>query len=264
MRGTEKPDSSADVRTAFAERLRRVLFARQTLEMDEVRDGMTIELDATKLAGLLGVSRSSLYKWLGAKFEPGLAKLATLAQATNVSLDWLITGRGEVRPNALPGYLQPAFDAGSAPVAFERKWFELNFGSEDQLPPILVEVRDDSMEPTFRKGDLLLGDRVSVHRENGIYLCARTRALPDETILSLSGGEPRPAEDGESIRGKFVLDKNIELIRRLFPRRVEWKGSTAAIVKCDNPAYPTVIEWTPDDDQGVEIVAYVVWHARKL
>ena len=190
--------------------------------------------DISETAKAVGASRASVYKWLGGKFEPSLAKLAALAAVANVDLDWLITGRGEPRPDALPGYIRPVCRMQPAPLAFESRWLLANLGPRDLeqwaaelravlldeqnphklAPPFLLEVPDDSMEPTLKQGDMLLvpqlSDPFDVRRVNGIYAVQ----------LRQRG---RPAHAG------FV------------PRRIEWSPGSA-IVRCDNPAYPHIIE----------------------
>jgi hypothetical protein len=97
-----------------------------------------------------------------------------------VSLAWLVTGSGPVdarqarRHELLEQYGSPDFESaggepGKSPLAFYEPWlFKLLYGSReeptvfgatDMTPPLLMEVSDDSMEPTIAKGDLLLIDR---------------------------------------------------------------------------------------------------------
>lgn len=237
----------------FAERLRVALIGHE----------------AARVAKEIGVARSSFYKWLAGRFEPSLAKLQVFSSITNVNLDWLITGRGEMRPGELLGYLKPNYPSGQfPPLAFERRWLEKNIpigpGAEEIrtviapgklhaeiLLPVLIEVRDDAMEPTFRRGDLLLARRdVQPFRDrtNGIYLIARI--------------QPEP---GEKAAGPFLLDSEGKLVDRLFARRVEWTALGSAIIKCDNAAYPLTVELPGDDDRPpLQIAGRVVWQGRLI
>ena len=49
--------------------------------------------DVGELATKVGVTPVTFYRWMSAKFDPGVAKLSELAEALNVSLAWLITGQ---------------------------------------------------------------------------------------------------------------------------------------------------------------------------
>jgi transcriptional regulator with XRE-family HTH domain len=53
-----------------------------------------------------GVAKSTFQRWVEGKADPSFKGLTLLARATGVSLDWLATGEGEMRPA----------DAGSAPT----------------------------------------------------------------------------------------------------------------------------------------------------
>ena len=54
------------------------------------------------LAGLLGVTRQAVQKWEAGTSRPDMDNLAALARYFNVTLDWLITGREAVQPEAEP------------------------------------------------------------------------------------------------------------------------------------------------------------------
>ncbi len=245
----------------FAERLQKALVGHE----------------ASEVAKKIGVSRSSFYKWLTGRFEPGLSKLAAFCTITNVSLDWLISGRGEIRPNELPGYVRPNYPLAPSwpPLIFESRWLERNIGPKSLFPLVLIEVPDDAMEPTLRKGDLVLARDYEASRPNGLYLVARSRAEPGEQIIpfrqadNLVGFELdldhiRPAKPDEDVTSQFVLDSKGHLVQRFFPRRVEWSIKGPAIVKCDNPAYSQVIEITDPIKQGIVVMKRVVWHARPI
>jgi transcriptional regulator with XRE-family HTH domain len=230
----------------FAERLRTAL----------------VGISSEEVARALGVSRTSFYRWLGGRFEPGMAKLAALASIANVSLDWLIAGRGEMRPAAVPGYVKPHSPIAPQPLAFERRWCAANIFRvplSEIIPAssegvdldsfiasgiILTEIQDDAMEPTLNKGDLVLARRVTLARANGIYLLCRT---------SLEAGEKQV--------GSFVVDSAGELVNRLFVRRLEWSEGGRALVKCDNQAYPGTIELT-DHTEDMVLAGPVIWYGR--
>src|ERR1700724_4214557 len=76
----KKLDPETSYRTAFAERL------EQATKNHEIAE----------LASKVGVTPTTLYRWLNAQFDPSLPKLAELAEAMNVSLAWLVTGTGPI------------------------------------------------------------------------------------------------------------------------------------------------------------------------
>lgn len=65
----------------FGERVRRALFGHTVRE----------------IAKAVGVSQSAIYNWISGTNEPNLTKLAAFATATGVSVQWLVTGRGQMR-----------------------------------------------------------------------------------------------------------------------------------------------------------------------
>ena len=54
--------------------------------------------DVAELAANVGVTPVTFYRWLSAKFDPGVVKLNELAEVLDVSLAWLITGQGPGAP----------------------------------------------------------------------------------------------------------------------------------------------------------------------
>ncbi|MGD1028175.1 XRE family transcriptional regulator [Candidatus Binatus soli] len=223
---------------------RRIAVSEFAARLKEAISGRSI----TAIAAELGVSRTAFHDWIAGRAAPDVITTSRLASELDISIEWLMTGRGDMRAGAA-GYIVPAWPNDRAPVLFELDWFRKNIGQvsvpddvrnaigsreyEEAFPPLLFEVRaDDSMEPTLRKGDLLLAGTIEIDSPmNGLYLIARKGAEPGE---------------------------------RLFPRRVEWSGNSIARLKCDNTAYPTVIEISKSNDKGLLIYARVIWHGRIL
>jgi transcriptional regulator with XRE-family HTH domain len=216
-----KLDSGDPAQRGLGERLRAAL---ATHRIEEV-------------ARKLGVSASAIYNWISGANEPSLGKLFALAEITRTSPAWLIVGQWT--PDSIPGYGRPLYKTKAPPFAFENRWVELNVG-KDGYSLILVEVPDDSMEPTMKKGDFLLVRASSeMAPVNGIYAVA-LREKEEEKITSW--------EDWT-----------------LVPKRVEWSSREDAILKCDNPAYPLVIKLnTRLREQDIEIAGPVVWHGRLI
>jgi phage repressor protein C with HTH and peptisase S24 domain len=226
---TRKARDEAAYRSTFFARL------NQAAENHEIGD----------LAKKIGVAPATLYRWLKGNFDPSLPKLAELAAAMDVNLGWLVTGVGPMgsrqaaRHALLEGYDRVEFEgvdgnAEKAPLAFYQPWlFRLLFGpwedptlinATDMKAPLLVEVREDSMEPTFLQGDLLLVDRSFGTGSNELR-----RALNDQ----------RSPSDGVYVfRARSAHTGADESAGHLIVRRVQYRLDRTMIVRCDNPKYP--------------------------
>ena len=228
----KKVSAEAAFRSAFAERLRQ---AAQDHGIGEL---------ATKI----GVTPTTLYRWLNGQFDPSLPKLNELAEAMNISLAWLVTGNGPtdrrqaLRHALLEGYGTTDFELAvgvseKPPIAFHEPWlFELLygpteepalFGATDLNAPLLMEVRDDSMEPTIAKGDLLLADRSFGMRPSALERSRTERRSPHDGIYVF---EARPGgRNGKSSIGSLIV------------RRVQYRLDETIAIRCDNANYPEEI-----------------------
>lgn len=149
--------------------------------------------------------------------RPGLEALVTIAETTGVTLDWLATERGPMRPAeaAVPlGFvpvpflgIRPSAGAGSLAttsvddteiVAFREAWLR-RIGVTPAHARLMV-ARGDSMAETINDGDLMIVD-TSIREvvDQGIY------------VLVYAG---------------MVLLKRIQILR-----------SGALVLKSDNPRY---------------------------
>jgi transcriptional regulator with XRE-family HTH domain len=229
---------SGKTRADFAERFRSAMIGHK----------------ASELARALGISHSALSRWLDGTFEPSVSKLAVLGSILNVNIDWLISGRGSMRPDELPGYVKPISSVQPEPLAFERAWLASNIlhhpvslDTDLRAATLLHQVEDDAMEPTARRGDVLLALRGAANA-NGPYLIGRTHLEP-----------------GETVAGDFILDATGKLANRLSVRRVEWTAKPSAILKCDNPAYPLTVELERErKDLDPVILGRIIWQGRLI
>ncbi len=194
-----------------------------------------------EIARTTGVSSAAIYNWLAGVNEPTVGKLVALASATQVALDWLISGKG---PYCTTEF-EPANE--TSPLAFHDRWlFELIWGTssdpvghmtEATNPPLLIKVQEDSMEPTFTKGDLLLVDRSFGLRTSEVETALKEKRSPHEGIyvfearsLQVSTTNARPNHhDREAVEAA----KPIELL----VRRVQYRVNGTMIIKCDNSKY---------------------------
>jgi len=250
-----KANAEASYRSAFAQRL------KHAAEKHEIGD----------LAAKIGVTPATLYRWLNAKFDPSLPRLAELAEATNVNLAWLVTGRGPIdarqalRHALLEKYVTIDFEpagarAGKAPLAFFEAWlFELLYGPREEptelgaaemmSPPLLMEVGEDSMEPTIAKGDLLLIDR-----SFGLTPTERQRAQR----------EGRSPLDGiYAFRPRALRGNTDSATGHLIVRRIQHRLDATIVVRCDNPKYPEEI-YPPKTHNPPSPLGHVVWRGGRI
>lgn len=130
---------------------------------------------------------------------------------------------------ALPAFASAgpgAFNADEGPsgrIAFERKRLRELTASPDAVS--MIAVRGDSMSPTLNDGDDILVDRAdgSERLRDGIYVLRIDDALNVKRLAVLPG-------------------------RRF-------------TILSDNPAYPPMSKWRPDQ---VEVIGRVIWVGRKL
>ena len=169
------------------------------------------------LAEKAGVSNSTVHLWLKGS-EPSREKIVALADAMNVSVEWLATGRGEMSAqghpegyrilNAQPNTGQPekpvAKIRGVNHIAFNEEWLASLPGAADPASLVLTQANGDAMVPTIQGGDLVLINFADGRRtlRDGLY-----------AILWL-GREP-----------SFVI------------RRLRQRLDGGFDVICDNPAY---------------------------
>ncbi len=192
------PEERTDAGPGFPERLRQAMGGSS----------------AYAFAKRCGFAESLLRKYLTGASHPGLDKLAAIAEAADVSLDWLVRGQ-------TPGYLHHFAETGEELVSLPHwdqyiaRWPEEAHGH----PPIylcfrrpflqarcldpaglgLVTARGDAMEPTIRDGDLLVVDAAQQSSVNGVFVLRRGDAYQ--------------------------------------PRRLQWEIPEGVLVKTDNEAY---------------------------
>ncbi|SDA39538.1 Phage repressor protein C, contains Cro/C1-type HTH and peptisase s24 domains [Mesorhizobium qingshengii] len=175
-----------------------------------------------------GLSDSSFRQYLQGSM-PGLDNLVLIANAAEVSLDWLALGRGEMRPvngkapapmmtagEAPHGFvnvpkieIRPSAGAGSLDLyeesepdifAFREEWLR-RIGVSPKFARLMV-AKGDSMRETINDGDLMIVD-VSI------------REFIDEAIYVL-------------VYGGLVRLKRLQMLR-----------SGLLLLKSDNPHYQT-------------------------
>jgi transcriptional regulator with XRE-family HTH domain len=211
----------------------------------------------SELARDVGVSRSALYKWLGGKSEPAIAKLAAFARATNSSVSWLVSGEGSWKAQ-ITEYVIPNSGGTRAPLAIDQEWlkqhsttpmFSAAGASEARQAPFLylLEIEDDSMEPTLKKGELVLADGAGKDgKRNGLYAIG----FSSKELLAKPSDTDQPTV-------RFVV--------RRVQHHLDDKSLT---ISCDNKIYASETRtWTKEEGrvrEGVVVLAWVFWHGSFL
>jgi len=170
---------------------------------------------------------------------------------------WLVSGEGPWQAQ-IADYVIPNSSRGRAPLAIDPEWLKHHSTTPmftaagasvaRQVPFLyLLEIEDDSMEPTLKRGDLVLADagRESSDR-NGVYAIGfHSKELP---------AKPDRA-DQSTVR--FV-------VRRVH-HHLDHKSLT---ISCDNKAYASETHtWSREEGlvrEGVVILAWVFWHGSFL
>ena len=226
--------------------------------------------DIAQLAEKIEVTPATVYRWLSGKFDPSLPKLAQLAEIMQVSLAWLVTGTGPrdrrqaLRHAELEHYAAPPFEPAGAndekpPLAFYEPWlFKLLygpsedptlFGATDMNQPLLIEVRDDLMQPTVAQGDLVLIDRSFGMRQARLKRAQIERHSPYDGIYAFRSHSPRG--DTEKSSGHLVI------------RRVQFRLDGTMLIRCDNPNYPEEA-YSPKAPNRPVPLGVVIWRASPL
>lgn len=142
-----------------------------------------------RLSKTAGVPESTLQQYSGptSVLPPRADILLKLARAANVSVEWLATGKGEMRPAGLvPGALladvvmielrdpRAALEMEQivAHLPLSRFWLESRLGITDSDRLMFVEV-GHRLPPACERGDLLLVDRTMEKKlpgHEGIYM----------------------------------------------------------------------------------------------
>lgn len=172
-----------------------------------------------EVAKVAGLSESQLHRIVAGDSQPKLEPIVAIARAANISLEWLATGEGPMRPGEvgegranysvemgefalIPGYnVEVAAGVGTFPggeestrkLAFRHKWLRFRGLKPENL--VLVFAKGDSMEPTINDNNTLMIDtsnrelidgHIYVIRTDGHLIVKRIQKLWNKGILLLS------------------------------------------------------------------------------
>lgn len=165
------PSAESSGHAAFVERLKQIIDAKKT---------------AFALADETGIPTTTVSSWLRG-VEPTRPALVKLADKAGISLEWLCTGRGEMRADRLPrGYAlvprllnDPGRDVrGVDYLALSTEWLKTLPGAPKPEHLILTEASGDAMNPTIRHRDLVLINGQDRELRDGLHAFVTTAPSP--------------------------------------------------------------------------------------
>tara|TARA_B100001939_G_scaffold182605_1_gene157314 strand:+ start:333 stop:1049 length:717 start_codon:yes stop_codon:yes gene_type:complete len=206
-----------------------------------------------------GVKEGSIRQYLAGSL-PGIDKAAAIADATGVSLEWLVRGEGPMMRNQSSHATEGDYvyidnhaveaSAGSgaeideeliiSKMAFRRDWLRKRGLNPNRLS--VIHARGDSMEPTIAEGDTILLETYFHQENNG-----------NKRRLGLDPGSSLPRD------GIYV----IRLDNHLVVKRLQNDMQGGVFIKSDNPAYETIHIKGPALNDLI-VVGRVVWVGRNL
>jgi phage repressor protein C with HTH and peptisase S24 domain len=146
------------------------------------------------------VSDSSIHLWLDGS-EPSREKLVRLAQASNVTVEWLAAGRGPMNADLLPeGYVLVRRYKGDSKLdskieyegvdylALKRDWIRSLPGSPSAEALFLTQVEGDAMAPSIEDGDLILVNTSDRKLRDGVWLLSPSTWIEGKSTVSISSG----------------------------------------------------------------------------
>jgi len=224
---------------------------------------------ARSLAISCGMSPNVVSKYLNGESTPNVERLVAIAEALDVSVDWLATGKGPAVNTAvetLPAGQEPHDDefvyisdlrveasAGhgaevgielvSQKLAFRKDWIQQQGLNPQKLT--ILWARGDSMEPTIMDGDALLVETL-------FYL--------DGNRYEFGTPDGLPPRDGVYI---------IRLDGHLVVKRIQLDMQGGYFVKSDNEAYKELHITRAQlhaetQEPKPEIAGRVVWFGRSI
>ena len=188
-----------------------------------------------RLAKASGVPESTLQQYADQELPPRGDILFKLARAANASVEWLATGKGEMRPaGLLPGvafadvvmvelrdiHAALHMEQIRAFLPLSRAWLERTLGISETDQLFLLEA-DRDLPPEIRERDLLLVDRSAgkrMPRGEGLYVFSVPTGL---AVRRVRVGLKR----GFVVTGSGISEELEAMeIDRLLVGRVIWRG----------------------------------------
>lgn len=215
----------------------------------------------SEFARVVGVTISSLERWLNGESDPSRSNLVSLANAAGVNIEWLATGEGspyinksqavEVKTHAdgtttdtlgnpvnldefvfIPRYDVYAAAGHGYPaeddkplfcMAFRRYWIE-NYVTRQLDKLSVIAVKGDSMEGVLNHGDNILVNHAETTPRDGLYVIRIDNDLFVKQIQKLPG--KLLVKSSNPSYEAFEIDLTNEHQNVSIIGRVEWYGRT--------------------------------------
>ena len=205
-----------------------------------------------ELAKITGLTPNGVRKWLKGLGIPGMENAIMLAEAMDVSVEWLLTGRGSKEPEerlVQTTICQEGFDreytfirretflveafAGSGapseaqlnelgPLAFQTSWLAQAGLNPKHL--VVFPVDDNSMLPDIPHGSVLLVDQSQKTIIDGkVYVLSWESTLRIKRLQKLPGGRLLAISDNPNTRDVAFGPDDEHVDFRVFGR-VVWVG----------------------------------------
>lgn len=197
---------------------------------------------------MAGISESQLHRYVAEQSQPTVDPLIAIARAGGVSVEWLATGEGPMRPEErqaappaggeigvefvlVPRYDVEASAGGGAVIereseigrlAFRKDWLrQKGLQAKDAA---VIRVKGDSMAPTIREGSLVLVDtRKERPKEDGIYvLMVDGHLMAKRLQLDLASGGLYIRSDNPAYREQHLTKEQASHLYII--GRVVWAG----------------------------------------
>jgi phage repressor protein C with HTH and peptisase S24 domain len=202
-----------------------------------------------ELANILNVSLPTMNHYESGKRAPNSELLSQIAKTLDCDPGWLLTGEGQAEKKEVllsdpipsstlndfvlvPRYnIESSVSGGSVihseqivdHLAFKKSWINKELGT-DPKNLLLIYSIGDSMEPTFRSGDLLLVDRNKAQMKgDGIYLINFDDGLIVKRLEWMMDGTVVIRGDNTSVSREQKLTY-IEMEKLHLLGRVVWVG----------------------------------------
>jgi phage repressor protein C with HTH and peptisase S24 domain len=202
-----------------------------------------------ELANILNISLPTMNHYESGKRAPNSELLSQIAKTLGCDPGWLLTGEGQaeqkevllnepIPSSALNDFvLLPQYNIESTAgggsfihseqivdhLAFKASWVSKELGTDPKYL-LLIHSISDSMEPTFRSGDLLLVDRNKARvKGDGIYLINFDDGLIVKRLEWMMDGTVVIRGDNTSVSREQKLTA-IEMEKLHLLGRVVWVG----------------------------------------
>jgi phage repressor protein C with HTH and peptisase S24 domain len=224
-----------------------------------------------KLADASGISSRTISDYLSGESEPSRERLVALAEAGQVSVGWLATGREPIR--SLEEATEAVREGVAGSMGFVGEARSLYPAPQPEEGERFVYVARYDIEASA-------GDGAEVHSEQVVdYLAFRRDWVtaqglkPDDlALIEALGDSMEPTVmDGDLVLvdlsrreisrpGVYVLRRDSTLLTKRLELRWDAPG---VVVRSDNPAYQDQVLSDAEAEQ-LQVLGRVVWLARRL